>query len=232
MIIRCPGCQKRYDIAQHIVAQKKQYKLRCSECHTSWQLSTEPTRSPLPTSNAPKKHLPPPKIYSTWHDLIKRYSLDLVVLLAAVAIVVLLIIYQGKHIRDFYNASRFFASTPVVVPPKGTAKTAELKIESVAFSTTEQDGHLRFMVKGEIFNSSNITVASPDLRIIARGECTANPNDVSQRCSIAQWVHPMHGALIPAGKRHLFQTFAPHQGSITAKEVEIAGIQSTSKEGR
>jgi len=192
------------------------------------------------------------KTYSAWHDLIKQYSLDWIILLVVVSLAVLLIVYEGKYIREVIR-TRFFTSTSEVSQPlpksateprreaigeKAVAAATELRIEKVSFSMVEQEGQLKFVVKGEIINPSHASVTSPDLQIIARGEC---PTDLeatdtermssssfptpstSPRCILAHWVHPMEGQLIPAGGRQFFQAFVPTQKAIKAKEVEITG---------
>jgi hypothetical protein len=178
----------------------------------------KPARTPPPQK--PKKQVPPPKTYSTWHDLIKQYSLDWIILLAAVAIAVLLVAYEGDYRWDLIHA-RFFA---VKKKPAPAPVSAELHIENVVFSTVEHKGQVRFVVKGEVVNSSPMTVVSPDLKVVAWGECPPSTTEPRHhRCILTQWIHPMAGQLISAGKRQLFQAFAPTQGVIEAKEVEITG---------
>lgn len=264
MIICCPGCEKRYDIAQYIIAQKEHYKLRCSHCRTLWQLSVPPepkvitpssspaipaskvTTKPKLPPQEPKKPVPSPKTYNAWHDFIKQYSLDWIILLVAVALVVLLVVYEGRYIRELIRTHFLVTApqplstdaTPATKEARDMAPGVELRIEKVVFSMVEQEGQLRFIVKGEVVNPSHMAVTSPDLQIIARGDCSPDLEETNaaetsypsfptrsqpQRCILAQWVHPMEGQLVPAGERQSFQAFAPTQGVIKAKEVEITG---------
>lgn len=152
MIITCPGCEKKYDVAAHIASGKPFYKMRCANCGTHWRLRAEQPETheqSSPQNRQPNhNHKPPlvvptekPKIktYSAWHDLVAQYSLDWAVLLGAVAVALLIMFYEGQSLSDLSHWPAFFSrdSEQTSSPKEATAKVNELGRSRVPSKPTD-----------------------------------------------------------------------------------------------
>lgn len=228
MIVCCPGCQKRYDISVQIKDQKESYKLRCMHCGTQWRISRPAKKlaqTPSPLSSDLRKIPPLPKVYSHWHDFVKRYSLDWILILGASTLAILVMIYEGHGLPSWLHFP-FAAQSSVRI-------RSELKIENVEFSTVEQNGHLKLVVRGEIVNQASEEVLCPDIDIVVWGECAAKEADTNEaaestlpkspeRCRLLPWIHQMLEQPLQPGERRSFESISPVQiEGANIKEVEV-----------
>ncbi len=244
MIVHCPGCQSRYEVAPRVAESKKHYKLHCNMCGTYWRVSSEtlveqkvqnePFSPSSPLHYRKKKHSSP-KTYSTWNDFIRQYSLDWIILLGGIGIAILLMVYEGEFLPDFAQLTSVFSASKTqekeILPTLLPTTAFSLSIENVDFTTIEKNGHLRLIVKGEIVNAASQTNILPDLKILAWGRCSSDSTNLkdqeslktsqsSKRCLLMQWIHPMDEEPLGAGQKKFFEAVAPNGGA-NVNEIEV-----------
>lgn len=227
MIVSCPGCHKRYDISAQVKEQKESYKLKCMHCGKQWRISQTPKKVKQSSPSLflePRKIPPLPKVYSHWHDFIKRYSLDWILILGASTLAVLVMAYEGQELPKWLRLP-FASQVSVNIP-------SELKIENVEFTILEQKNTFKFVVKGEIVNHSSEEILCPDLNVTASGEYRsldkasaegkeAGPQSPPEPRRL-EWVHQMLEQPLRPGERRPFESISPEQmEGLDIKEVEV-----------
>jgi predicted Zn finger-like uncharacterized protein len=197
MILVCPACHTRYQVADQVFSRPSGRTVRCANCGHNWhhmappvsRVSEEPPplpSAPLTATARPAIIAPPPRRRHR-----ARAGVLFVVLLLAIAASGA---YLGHDliVARWPQAARFYDMVGLVQTPGEGLEFADVTM------TRNVDG---VIVEGEIVDKVGVPRPVPKLRVVLR--------DASQHDVAVKIVDPPKTRLLPGEKVHFLVAFLP-----------------------
>jgi predicted Zn finger-like uncharacterized protein len=205
VIVACPACETRYQVAEAALAHPAGRTVRCANCGHSWRhtgreplLHSGPAAAPRPEPVAGE-----PSASPRLAGGVTLIAAAVILLFAAVAFAG--VVYRGRVLAWWPPAAHLYALAGLAGPPPG----AGLEIRKVVPSRTG-DG---LVIDGEIVNTIKNSRMVPRLRVALR--------DASGKELTAKIVDPPKRRLEPGETEH-FETPFDHPGAATGVVVTFA----------
>jgi predicted Zn finger-like uncharacterized protein len=209
MILACPSCGTRFNVADEAVRRPGGRQLRCANCGHVWRhmseeapplrVELEPSLAPLPDEAPPRAPAPRRR-----HGWVAAGWLVFILLIAAA--VVIAAVARREIVAAWPPAARLYALAGVHPEPLG----AGLEISRIV-PTRTPDG---LLIAGEIENKSTIEREVPRLRVVLR--------DAAQKAVQFKTIAPPKPRLQPGEVAHFKTPFAHPNDAATGVVVTFA----------